>query len=437
VNVKRFLAYSFLVCFLLTSHYLWGLAALYKYPIQIGGANIYLQDLFFLSFALFSFSYVLGKGVKDPRILSLKKPLLLFLFYGIIVIVYSFASGAGFRNIFRGVSQLFYYAIYFGIPFVIRSRKELHFFLLILLTNVLVALFVNLYQNFTGWQPEFVVGPSHFSKTLDMGGIYRTYNPSSQWIVFALCFMYTTILLDKKSLARVSLFAVLAMAMLLTFARNIYIGFLVISVFLALIGFTKRREGLKIANAIWIMMLLFLVLTYVLSSSEAISNRVQTGIFDVTEKQGTFLGRLELFETAQDYLEGRSILLGYGFGSFSGYDPNSDNAPNLLSALESGADSGLVYVLFRLGVVGLVLYAFVHYKFVRISWRRFRDSESTSAKVLYLGGISYTLCLWTQAFASNVFFSEYASITTIIMWAVADVVWHLDSGSSKAKTRTM
>jgi O-antigen ligase len=434
--MKRVLAYWLLISFLLASHYLWGLAALYKYPIEVGGANIYLQDLFFLLFALFSLSYVLGKGIKDPRILSLKKPLLLFLSYGIIAIIYSFASGAGFRNTFRGVSQLFYYAIYFGIPFVVRSRKELRFFLLILLTNVLVALFVNLYQNFTGWQPEFVVGPSHFSKTLDMGGIYRTYNPSSQWIVFALCFMYTAILFDKKSLGRLLLFAVLGMAMLLTFTRNIYVGFLVISVFLVAVGFMKRREGLKIANAIWVVMLLFLVLTYVFSSSDAISNRVQSGIFDVTEKQGTFLGRLELFETAQYYLEGRSILLGYGFGSFSGYDPDADNVPHLLGSLESGADSGLVYVLFRLGIVGLVLYAFVHYKFVRISWRRFRDSESTSAKVLYLGGISYTLCLWTQAFASNVLFSEYASITTVIMWAVADIVWSLDSSSSEGKPET-
>jgi hypothetical protein len=433
--MKRILAYWLFIFFIIASHSIWGLADLNRYPIKIGGANIYLGDLFFLSFILFSLPFILGKNRINDLVLSLKKPLLLLLFYNVMIIIYSLASGAGFNNTLRGASQLFYYAIYLGIPFLVRSRKELRVFILILLINILVAFFVVMYQTFTGWQPGIAVGATHFAKSIDMGGFYRTYNLCSQWLIFLFSFAYAAFVFMKKTLATLFLFAMSGMAMSLSFSRSAIAGFLVVSIFLLLVGFIKRREGLKTGKAVWTTLLVVLVMAYVMSFIYPVYSRIQAGVFEVRFNEGTFRGRTGLYENALNYLNESNILLGYGFMRLSSF--SLEDEPSLLDSLQSGSDSGMIDLLFRWGIIGFCLYSFLHYRFVRISWKRIKQCESSISKVFFIGGISYTLFAWIQSASGPTFLLQFNSIIIIILWAVADMLWYFENDNYIRGTRTL
>lgn len=415
----KFLKYLFFILFILASHNFWGTVQLYKYSLLIGTANTYLIDWSFFFFVSLSLPEILAskKGKKEQFLLN--KEMILFLCYGVFIAFYSIIiMGVTFRNTFRGVSEIFYYAIYFGIPFLMKNKKDINIFVWILFINSLVAVSVNIYQNFTGWEPGFVEGVSHFSKTIDMGGIYRAYNPSNQWIIFSLCFLYVILINYKISIIRLLYFCVLTVAMLLTFIRNVYIGFILISFFLLALGIFRWRKRWKLNKTVFGVVLVGMIFYVALSYSYPIFDRFQSSLFEIKEKTGTFGERLQLSDIALRSLKGVQLYLGSGYGQLS--DTLDSSQRHFIEALQSGADSGIINILLRLGIVGLIFYVIINFKFIIFSWKRLNTTNLTLSRTFYMGAISYSLWIWTQSFASNMFLSSQNSIILIIIWSMGD-----------------
>lgn len=427
--MKRRITYLFFILFLLSSHNFWGLVPVYRYPVTIGGANIYIEDICFILFFILALPFNYKNHNREKQILHLKKPILFFAIYSLFIIFYSLASNATYTNTLRGASQLLYYLMYFGIPFLIRSRKELRSFLIIITINCAIALVVNLFQNITGWQPSFVQGLGHFSRTVYAGGFYRTYNPSFQWIIFSLCFIYPLVLFDRVTLVRITLLTVLCASIILTFTRNTYFGFMVTTTFFLIISLIKPSTVFKSWKPIFIILILASSLYYVSSRSYTFRRRIDSSITELTNKSGTFLERLNLFEMALSYLKNEKLFFGFGFKRLFNYRLWSEIRP--LDVLQSGADSGMVDILFRLGIIGAFIYVLMHYQFFHNSWIRIRKCKTTSASLFFSGAMAYTLFIWTQSFANNVFLNKSCSIIIIIIWAVADIIWRFEDESIK------
>lgn len=418
--------YAAYFAYLVLSNYFWG--TLQLAPLKLFGFSVHLIDLVFLTIVVAGWRM----RKRSPAVCStidyaVGKPLGAFLLYTTFLVGYSLLMGFSFNNTIRFALGIFYLSIYYFIPYLVTNRVQFRSFARLLIAFAACAYAVVLFQNFTGWQPGSVLNPTSMSYTENVGGIYRTWNPVQQWLVGATSFSLAWLLFFQVTLSGVVVLALLLLFIALTFIRNIYIGFIVVVVFLVFCKLRHRHDA-KGKSRIFILMVIVAVMVGVAFSffpslSPLVIERFQSTFIELSEQSGTFGHRINMWNLAQALVT--NPWLGAGFGVFEVDNVLGSPEEFLLASVSSGSDSGIVALFFRFGLIGMVLYGYLSFTFLRQTFKRIREIDSKRDAALLFGACVYTIWIWVQSIASNTFFYiPYVSVL-VTAWSMSDIIWRL------------
>ncbi len=351
---------------------------------------------------------------------SIGKELGIFLLYTILLCFYSLYLGCSFNNAFRFCSIIFHYAIYYIIPYIIVDRKLFELFKKYLFIFMIIGYFIYLSQNIFGWQPNSVENAASMSTVENVGGFFRTWNPFQQWLVAATCFSLSWILYARYSVRSLFIFCSLLLIVLLSFTRNVYTGLIV-----ALLILFWQKYVLKLRkygkSAIVMLISISIVVTLLISMFPSIMERFKLGVVELSEGEGSFRHRMNILLVTQIMVN--NPLLGAGFEN-TGTEIDFKSIDSiLLESVNSGADSHLIMLYYRFGIIGIILFAYISITFVRKNFIRIRMMGIKRESIFLIAAITYTIMIWVQAVASSTLVSEPSISINLMVWAISDCIW--------------
>jgi len=159
-----------------------------------------------------------------------------------------------------------------------------------------------------------------------------------------------------------------------------------------------------------------------------VNERIETGYQDVLSGTGTYGQRIKLLSFAWDAIhEGGLIKLmfGTGFETIASFTDNTSVISTPFFALQSGADSALAYILFRLGLLGLILYVFFCINYFRESLSRFTSCNALKIKYYLLTGPAMLVWALVIDISGNMFSYLPFSIILIASMGISEITYRL------------
>jgi hypothetical protein len=293
---------------------------------------------------------------------------------------------------------------------------------------------VNFYQNLTGWQPPTAVDGTSMSNTKEMGAVFRTYNPTQQWLVALTALAMTRLFFERVTFGRVILFDIMLLFLALTFFRSLYLGFAVALAFVIWVSVRRRAavRKLRLGKVVALLAVLALLVYGTLTLFPSVNDRLQSTFYEITTEGGTFAHRIKLL--AYSLLITDNYFLGGGFGQLQFQNALASPLEFLIASLDAGADSGLVNLFFRFGLIGLALFGVITIVFLRRSYERLKRMQPCREYSLIVAACAYTIWVWVTGVANNTFTSIANGTVLASFWAVSDIAWGLYSqraGSGK------
>lgn len=393
-------------------------------PVLVFGFNIHFIDVAFLLSVAWGW-WKRQRGTSGTIDHSVAKDMRWFLLYSTGLLVFSVYTGVSVNNAIRFFMAVLYLSLYFFIPYLITARKRLTTFFFLMVSFLVMAYLIILFQNLTGWKPSSSQLPTDMSYTMDMGGIYRTYNPVQQWLVAAASFSVGGLFYSRLTGGRLIIFLLLLMFIALTFTRNLYLGFIVVNFLLFIRRSRTGAKKLNLGFIIGVILVVAVILVGIGISIPVVRERFQSTFLDIENEGGTFQHRLLMFAVAYQYMH--NIFIGGGFGVLEVRSVFGSRIEFLIASVNSGSDSGLVHLIFRFGLIGAALFSAMSVRFVRTAFRRADLLPDSLERRIIIGAAVYTILIWVQSFASNVLLDISNAIILVTFWAVSDAVWSLSS----------
>ena len=265
----------------------------------------------------------------DPAVRPFHLVMLAYAFLGLMLIVRERDISFGFVTNIQVVARLLpYFLTYFAAMLVMNSRANRLIFLRIVLGMVTFGSLYVLGQSVYGAGLPFgdnllgrsfvPVGPQIVEKPI--GIFHRSNFPIVFLTVWGFFFCLVHVMLRPRLLpgAAVALFG---FAALLNMARGLYLGLALASAVLLLMMWVNRRISGRFAvycAAAVALVLLFSLRVGFGDVGEIVSRRTISGITEYQQRTGTWKTRLvERQRFADQPLEGRGLLFGYGISGFA------------------------------------------------------------------------------------------------------------------------
>ncbi|NUN70893.1 MAG: hypothetical protein HUU02_14420 [Bacteroidetes bacterium] len=415
--------------FLVLSVNVWGTVMID--PINLGAFNIHLVDICFLGFAAGA-SLRMRKYREHfhgfERVIG--GPFMLFLLWTLGLAFYSIIGlGQGVNNTIRFLIGTWYMSVYFLLPAIAKDAREMRTLLILLLLFLSGSYFINLFQNLTGWHPASSLDQTMMSYTVDYGGIYRTWNPTQMWLIGLTAFTLTRVYYDRVTMGRLTALFFMLIFLAFTFFRSYYLGFAAALVFLFTANVkptatARHRSVMKtVFNIIRVGVAAYLLVWGVFQLFPIVQERMASAFVEIAEGSGTFAHRIRLLALSTVYMD--SIFMGGGYATLEYTNKMGSAIDFLIASLSSGADSGIINLFFRFGLIGLSLYLFVTWRLFSRTLSRLRSCEIGDTYTMMMTSLVYTVWVWVGGIANNTFTSVANAPVLVTLWAINDIAWNL------------
>lgn len=409
--------------FIILSTSLWGTVQLD--PLKIGSFNLHYIDIVFV--ILIILGILQRKKMRSQGFtinLSAGRGLIIFVLYTFFLIVYSLNQGANINNILRFAVRIFYFALYFYLPYMIISSERLNKYYNYLLAFIIIGIFVTLFQNLTGWQPSFVINATSMSNTQHYGSnIFRTYSPNYQWIFLLAILALSNIFIKQNSIYNIVALILSLFAIFLSFARNLYMALFTIILCVIVLKFVKKNELVNSLGVFLSFIFIGLIIYLIFYNIPEISDRFMETQYDLNSNKGTFEHRVKMLELALSYSP--SVYFGAGFGSLTHGETLLSSEQFIIASLNSGSDSGVINLYFRFGIIGLVLFFFLLINCFKNNIKRLKEMRYGTEYKLILSSNLYIVGIIIQSFVSDVFTSVYTIPVLLTIIALSDIAWYV------------
>jgi len=322
---------------------LFPLGQLTRLPLKIPGVNVYCHDLVIISL-LVVWLWKCKKEGKLPRLFSLGKPALLFVFTMIFSWGFNFFKWGWQRSLLGSLywlRWLFYFGIYLAVANLTSEFKTFKVFLLrLLILSGIAAVFLGFVQYF--FYPDFRFG------------IYSGWDPHLYRIVgtyldpgfTGMIYLLVLLLISDYFYQRATWLKLLVYcALALTYARSAYLSFLAATATVAL----KKR-----VPRVFVMSLFLVLLTIILLPRRA---SVGTRL----ERKDSAWARIVSWQKAIKIFS-HSPLIGVGFNNYRWAQRASWE-----SHAGAGSDSSLFFLLATTGVLGTSVYLYFLWSILKSS----------------------------------------------------------------------
>lgn len=360
-----------------------------------------------------------------------------FLLWTFFIAIYSIVGlGQGVNNTIRFLIGTWYMSVYFLLPAIAKDEREMRTLIALLLIFLSGSYAVNLFQNLTGWHPASSLDQTMMSFTVDYGGIYRTWNPTQMWLIGLTSFTLTRVYYDRVTLGRLTALFFMLIFLAFTFFRSYYLGFAAALVFLFSANVkpsasAQHRSVIKAAfKIVRVGVAAYLLVWGVFQLFPIVQERMASAFVEIAEGSGTFAHRIRLLALSTVYMD--SIFLGGGYATLEYTNKTGSAIDFLIASLSSGADSGIINLFFRFGLIGLGLYIVVTWRLFSRTLTRLRAIPVGDAYTMMMTSLVYTVWVWVGGIANNTFTSVANAPVLVTLWALNDIAWNLHRRRSEA-----
>jgi len=353
--------------------------------LQIGHLSLNVSSVLAVS-AIAVTALAFFKHRADKQTLPFKKSWWLFLVITFLSILYSFNH---FSSLAEWIRLLSFYALFLLSFLVIKNRADFLELLAVVAYSAIIPSFFAIFQLLT-----------NTGMTLPLEGIsnriYGTFahpNPFAYYLVFLILILgYLIIIKNKNLFFNLSVSALYAILLLLTFTRGAWIA-LVLAIFI--VGGLKYRK----------MLVLFAVLLFlVYLSAEPIRMRVDALY---TYNPGSSIEwRKGIWNDGMNIAK-EKILLGHGAGT-------SEEILLAARGPKSGSSdphNDYLKIFIENGLIGVVAYVILILTLLYNLAKNYRFARDTQQKDLYLFLLAFSTVIFTMSFIDNILRS------TVLQWS--------------------
>jgi len=395
--------------------------------LDVGGANsIGVQDLSY--FILFSavFMKILSGRKNALRWGASDKLFSLFLFMGVVGVVNSIVTGTGFHLAAREAREFFLYALYFAVLSLNPTESHIKRLTTILVGLAILTSLFSILQVTSGDRIGFLFGKIITLRTLgeDIEGVTRVSSGGLASINFAF-FVCLASLLHKADKKNLVLFGILSVATFISFNRGMWVSMiLAVLALYPFIGGKLRDRYLKILLILGLSgaMLLGAGGLGVLGSkiqqyTEAGVSRFMSVMPGQIEEDGSTLGRLEETKIVFEKFKLRPWI-GHGLGAITQENimirGEKDHSERV--SAWGYVHNGYLYVLFKLGIFGLVIFLAFMYVFIRRTIGGVKYIYDERLKSVYLGSFLFIVSILPHSLASpRIMEGNYITVIAIAL----------------------
>ena len=155
-----------------------------------------------------------------------------------------------------------------------------------------------------------------------------------------------------------------------------------------------------------------------------VQERLASAFVEIAEGSGTFAHRIRLLALSYVYMD--NIFIGAGYATLEYSNKLGSAIDFIIASLSSGADSGIINIFFRFGLIGFTLYLWLTWKYIVGSFERLRTLTIEIEYIVIMGSCAYTVWVWIGGIANNTFTSVANAPVLITFWALNDIVWNLN-----------
>ena len=328
---------------------------------------IVVQDIFIYFVIYISFLKFIAIRDKKLENSPFKFPLLMMCGYFFFSAVYGFSRGHAFLPIVDELYHILYYLFALVLAYIL--EKENYYYILITAVGIVVTM--------VSLQYIFIFITNGFARIVTF---------QSNLILFLISISFSFLLLTKrKRLFWLIIFFINVLGLVACQTRTLWVASLLILAIIVFYYFKDRNK--KIITKALILGLLLLIPAFVFSGknvqpSKQLTNNQQlenraTSISDPTQDV-SFVMRLELgYYTVQKILN--SPIIGSGLGDYVKYKIfNVTNIPIYY------IDSSWLYMLWKGGIIGFFLFAWVYIVLLKNSMYIFKHTDELIVKTLSL-----------------------------------------------------
>ena len=337
----------------------------YDFPlIIISSVPVYL----FVVLALFKFVHL--EQDWQISITYLQLPVVLMVIYFIISGIMAVQNSGDINWVAYQVFLISLYLMIFPIMYLIRRTEQYKIIFLFLLIVVIFSSFEYLLFNIIGSMGRFVTFQSGFFP-----------------IAIGVLLAYT--LYSKKlpeKLLGIAILVTIIAGTFITLTRSLWATTFLVVIFVFLFYIISQRHVTltKLLLLLFVIVLPFLLLRDTgnridesTSQSKIVKYRTQS-VTDPLE-DSSFLMRVEFaMYSIERFLD--SPFIGQGLGDYLKYKIFLEsNKPNYYM------DSTWLYLLWKGGIIGFVLFAWMYFRFFKVTFHNLMNTEDTNVKIINLG----------------------------------------------------
>lgn len=386
--------------------------------------SFWIKDIAFLMVML---PLLLGlfdrKIPSEKNILSL--PIILLLVLMLVQILRAYVLlHEDIHYILRLARPFSYYALFFVLCYRSNHHKLVNFLVNTVLFIGLVSALVGITQVIF----EFSLGGSKIEIT--EYGYARTYQPNVLFVLFGFFILLSKGQETRNSKLKLfsSIYYIITITFILfTLSRGLWFVFC-----LSLIGFYMFGEDRIrfFKHAFMSCIILFLVFatapSVIRPLSDVVLTRAQSGWYDLIYRKGTFAKRMDILGYSWDYVKKYNILLGVGF-KYGRIRGETEREPTSITIQSDpyrwvGTDIGSAYILFRHGIMGILLLLLLYYKLFKKGIYFYSRTVDTNSKGLMKAILIISIVAVSLSVISQPFTSPEMLIVVLLSWFMFECI---------------
>jgi O-antigen ligase len=330
----------------------------------------------------------------------LQKPVLLFVLYSIITTLIGLANSKPLMVIAREFFHVFYYLFAIVIYKYFNSKDYSRAFTFLLLLSIIIS-FEYVYVNLFTTVNRFVTFQSGL-------------------LPIASTILFSAILFNIKRSITSVLLIIIVLGTFVTLTRTLWITTFISfgAALLLFLYYEKKTKIITIIILVFIMLVpLFFITKYnksnqASSTEQNVQDRTQS-LAKPTEDH-SFLMRAEIgLYVVRRFIT--SPIIGKGFGDYVRYRILGDTKANVIYP-----DSTYLYILWKSGIIGFIIYLTIFWRFLKITFTNYKNSDSIKTKIISLGLLSAFLGLAFLNVLSPLFIKYKSNIIIAFFLAYSD-----------------
>lgn len=389
-------------------------------PFEIGNLGFTVPEFFSLILILYGFiKFGLNENNKFRNKIVKSPVFLLYLWVPFCMLNSLVSSNVSFLQAFFSARKYIFYILYFAPLLLWHSLKRVKKYMYVLiLISFLLSVFVLIEYVIRDPLPSFLahytvipINPLNFTEVVRMTPNFH----SLIYLSFFWCLPLA--ILTRRRIFFIILIVEFA-ALFVFFTRNIYLSMLIGFMITVLM---LRRNRFSALTYIFLFLIIGFVGVYFLTASLGVANPVDILFVRISElfseeplQSGTLSSRILEGSTMLERIK-ESPIIGKGIGTLF-YNP-------VFQKYSPGGHSGYLDILFQMGIIGLLIFIGIFYRFIKLCIRLYGEISDVYIKAFILGSLSSFCGILVAVLVKPVFVNEPWWITNLaVIWGITELI---------------